>query len=150
MYGVAWSWRSKQIQNVEDMLQVVCIRGDVMIRYDRSIWIFLCDSPGGVAISFPPPCARTDNPCTTVVPTALKDLSIQLRSIGLSINAKKTVICDALDTKSIGEQLDTLSPELSDIESMWETKKVSVIKKSFAALREQTVLLLAVYSTRPN
>lgn len=70
---------------------------------------------------------------------ALKELSIELREIGLSINSKKTEICGPDERGKIDACLETTSPELLELDSMWKTKKISVIAKSFTALRDLTI-----------
>lgn len=73
---------------------------------------------------------------------ALKDLIIELRKIGLSVNSKKTVICEPGDLAEIDQCLDTLNTEFLELEAIWKTKRVRVISRSFAALRDLTLRLL--------
>jgi len=73
---------------------------------------------------------------------ALKDLSIELRKIGLSVNSKKTVICEPGDVVQIDQCLDTLNTELLELDAIWKTRRVRVISRSFAALRDLTLRLL--------
>lgn len=73
---------------------------------------------------------------------ALKDLSIALREVGLSVNSKKTVICKPGDTAEVDKCLDTLKTELLELEAIWKTRRVRVISRSFRALRDITINLL--------
>ncbi|MGO4502868.1 RNA-directed DNA polymerase [Dyella sp. 2YAF14] len=73
---------------------------------------------------------------------ALKDLSIELRNIGLYVNSKKTVICDPGDAEKVDNCLDTLNTELLELDAIWKTKRVRVISRSFVSLRDLTIRLL--------
>jgi hypothetical protein len=73
---------------------------------------------------------------------SLKDLSIELRKLGLHVNSKKTVICEQGDAAAIDKCLDTMNPELLELDAIWKTKKPRVISRSFPALRDLTIKLL--------
>lgn len=73
---------------------------------------------------------------------ALKDLSIELREIGLCVNARKTVICEPGDIQKIDECLDQPNPEMVELDEVWATRKVNVIARSLPALRDFTLRLL--------
>lgn len=73
---------------------------------------------------------------------ALKELSIELRDIGLYVNARKTVICAPGDIKKIDECLDQPNPEMIELDEVWATRKVHVIARSLPALRDFTLRLL--------
>lgn len=73
---------------------------------------------------------------------ALKELSIELREIGLYVNARKTVICEPGAIKKIDECLDQPNPEMIELDEVWATRKVHVIARSLPALRDLTLRLL--------
>ncbi|KIO48757.1 RNA-directed DNA polymerase [Nitrosospira sp. NpAV] len=67
--------------------------------------------------------------------SALKQLSVCLRDIGLSINSKKTVIAPGTDSKLIAECLDDGSPEVQRIDEIWKTRSRSAILRSIPDLK---------------
>lgn len=69
---------------------------------------------------------------------ALKQLSIALREIGVSLNSKKTVICPAAD-KRISEYLDEGSADVQHIDEMWRSKSRHAIMRSFPFLKALTL-----------
>ena len=73
---------------------------------------------------------------------ALKELCVALREIGLSVNSKKTEICAGAATDQINENLDTGSPQIERIDTLWKTKTLGPISRSFPELRTYALELL--------
>ena len=67
---------------------------------------------------------------------ALKDLVIELRQLGLSVNSKKTKIDLIKDQKTVLDCVEEPSQELRYLQALWETRKISAIKSSFAPLKQ--------------
>ena len=69
---------------------------------------------------------------------ALKILSLELRKLGLSVNSGKTKIVPATDDSAIGECLDTGDSDLERIDSIWQTRSLRPIRRTFPLLSELT------------
>ena len=67
---------------------------------------------------------------------ALKALSLALRKLGLSVNSGKTKIVPVTDRQLIGECLDVTDPALQRIDSIWQTRSLRPIRRSFPLLNE--------------
>ena len=67
---------------------------------------------------------------------ALKLLSLELRKLGLSVNSGKTKIVPVTDCRSIGECLDAGDTDLQQIDSIWQTRSLRPIRRSFPLLSE--------------
>jgi hypothetical protein len=72
----------------------------------------------------------------------LKELSLELRELGLSINAGKTQICSVADSVGIDRLLDTGGKDLQHLDGIWGTRKVGLISKTFPMLRDFAIDLL--------
>jgi hypothetical protein len=73
---------------------------------------------------------------------ALKLLSIELRHRGASVNAGKTEILDANDTAAVGRCLDSGEPAIQRLDSVWRTRSINPISRSFIELRQTTLRLI--------
>ena len=69
---------------------------------------------------------------------ALKVLSLQLRKLGLSVNSGKTRIVGVTDSEAVDECLDAGDPDLQQIDSIWQTRSLQPIKRSFPLLSDLT------------
>ena len=69
---------------------------------------------------------------------ALKVLSLELRKLGLSVNGGKTAIVRGADHEAIGMCLDRGNSELQQIDSIWQTRSLRPIKRSFSLLSDLT------------
>ena len=69
---------------------------------------------------------------------ALKVLSLELRKLGLSVNSGKTAIVQADDHEALEMCLDTGDTELQQIDSIWQTRSLRPIRRSFPLLSELT------------
>ena len=69
---------------------------------------------------------------------ALKVLSLELRRLGLSVNSGKTAIVQVNDRKAIEMCLDRGDTDLQQIDSIWQTRSLRPIRRSFPLLRELT------------
>lgn len=67
---------------------------------------------------------------------ALKELVIELRQIGLSVNSKKTSIDYIENADSIRECIEESSPEVRYLQALWDSRNLSSIKASFAPLKK--------------
>lgn len=76
---------------------------------------------------------------------ALKQLVIEIRQLGLSVNSKKTSIVHVINQNSLDECIEEPSQELRYLQALWDTRKISSIKASFAPLRK-----LALKELREN
>ena len=72
----------------------------------------------------------------------LKALSISLRERGLAVNSGKTAIVPKQDTSRINACLDSGEPEIQKIDSIWRTRSLRPISRSFPLLSELTHRLL--------
>jgi len=72
---------------------------------------------------------------------ALKDLIILLRPFGLNVNSSKTKILSKGDTE-YDEFMTGGSRELERLDSMWKSKSLPVIKRSFPHLKSFTLDLI--------
>lgn len=72
---------------------------------------------------------------------ALKELSIELRKLGLSVNSGKTQICSASDEELNG-CLDSGGSELQQLDGIWKSQSLKTIARSFPMLRSMTERLL--------
>lgn len=72
---------------------------------------------------------------------ALQDLIVELRKLGLNVNAAKTEI---LEPGMPGHQalLLTRNTDLEQIDSMWRSRSLTVIRRSFAPLRRLASTLI--------
>lgn len=73
---------------------------------------------------------------------ALKALSLGLRHRGLSVNSGKTKIVPVADTEEIAKCLDAGEPELQQIDSIWQTRSLRSISRSFPLLSDLSQRLL--------
>jgi hypothetical protein len=73
---------------------------------------------------------------------ALKALSLELRMRGLSVNSGKTAIVPVADSEQIAKWLDVGDPQLQQIDSIWQTRSLRSISRSFPLLSELTLRLL--------
>ncbi len=73
---------------------------------------------------------------------ALKDLTLELRKVGLSVNSGKTEICEPNDTDKISTHLDHGGRELQQLSAVWQTRSLKPISRSFSALKALTLKLL--------
>ena len=69
---------------------------------------------------------------------ALKLLSIELRKLKLSVNGGKTIIAHATDDDVINKCLDAGDPDLQRIDSIWQTRSLRPIRRSFPLLSNLT------------
>ena len=69
---------------------------------------------------------------------ALKVLSLELRKLGLSVNGGKTAIVQADDHEAIRLCLDSGGSDLQQIDSIWQTRSLNPIRRSFPLLSELT------------
>ena len=73
---------------------------------------------------------------------ALKVLSLELRKHGAVVNAGKTKIVLATDAVEINACLDDGEPMLQQIDSIWQTRSMRPISRSFPLLSELTQRLI--------
>jgi hypothetical protein len=73
---------------------------------------------------------------------ALKRLILVLRTLGLSVNAKKTVIINSTDKDQIGDCLQHVPTTVTFIDSVWKTNIPSKILGILPTLRDYTVSLV--------
>lgn len=73
---------------------------------------------------------------------ALKRLSLELRKIRLSVNSGKTQISSRENGAEIDRSLDAGGRELQQIDSIWQTRSIGPISRSFPLLRDFTQRLL--------
>ena len=69
----------------------------------------------------------------------LKHLSLELRKFGLSINSGKTAIVPASDAVELAKVLDTGEDDLQKIDSIWQTRSLRPISRSFPLLHNLTL-----------
>lgn len=74
---------------------------------------------------------------------ALKDLSIELRKVGLTLNARKTQIVPASDWRAIDECLDEGSDTIQQIDELWRRRTRAAIFRLWPILRDRTLDLVA-------
>jgi hypothetical protein len=74
---------------------------------------------------------------------ALKDLSLALRTLGLSVNSGKTKICGPEDDDDVAQALEIGAPELQQLSAIWSSRSIKPISRSFPLLRSFTKALLA-------
>ena len=67
---------------------------------------------------------------------ALKVLTLELRKRGLSVNSGKTAIVQVTDHEAIGKCLDEVDADLQKIDSIWKTRSLRPIRRSFPLLSE--------------
>ena len=67
---------------------------------------------------------------------ALKMLSLELRKLGLSVNSGKTEIHHVANHKAIEKCLDVGDADLQQIDSIWQTRSLRPIRRSFPLLKE--------------
>lgn len=73
---------------------------------------------------------------------ALQKLIVALRELGLAVNSKKTSIQSIADERSIASSIEETSPEMLYLHSLWESRQIPLIKKSFDLLKSQTLKCL--------
>jgi hypothetical protein len=73
---------------------------------------------------------------------ALQDLIVELRKIGLNVNAGKTHILEP-GTSDYSELLEPGGIELEEIDSMWRSRSLPVIRRSFTPLSSLALRLIA-------
>jgi hypothetical protein len=74
--------------------------------------------------------------------SALKDLILALREIGLAVNSKKTEIIPGADAFGSGGQLSDGSDELQYLDQMWNTRKREAILRCIPRLKKMTLRLI--------
>ena len=67
---------------------------------------------------------------------ALKVLSLELRKRELSVNSGKTEIVQATNHEAIRKCLEVVDPDLQKIDSIWRTRSLRPIRRSFPLLSE--------------
>lgn len=73
---------------------------------------------------------------------ALKALSLELRHRGLSVNSGKTAILPVANVADIAKSLDAGEAELQQIDSIWQTRSLRSISRSFPLLSQLSQRLL--------
>jgi hypothetical protein len=73
---------------------------------------------------------------------ALQQLIVELRDIGLAVNAKKTVITAGGARDVVERCLDIANPSIERLSAMWQTRRREIIGRSFPELRTLTETLL--------
>lgn len=73
---------------------------------------------------------------------ALKQLSLALRALNLTLNSKKTGIHAASDEREILDCLDEGAPEIQHIDTLWGTKSRDAILRSIPLLKQTTKKLI--------
>ena len=74
--------------------------------------------------------------------SALQDLIVELRKIGLNVNSGKTEIVEP-GTPRHSELLNTGDRDLEQIDNMWRSRSLPVIRRSFEPLRSLSLRLIA-------
>jgi retron-type reverse transcriptase len=72
---------------------------------------------------------------------ALRDLIIELRKTGLTVNSSKTEILEP-GTEEYCTFVDGADPELETIDNMWKSRSLPVIRRSFEPLRNLALKLI--------
>lgn len=82
---------------------------------------------------------------------ALKELTLLLRDRGLSVNSGKTHIVEPTDAELLHQCLDMDQGELQELDAVWQTRTLEVIRRSFTRLSDLTLRLLRAgdVSSRP-
>lgn len=70
---------------------------------------------------------------------ALKTLSLALRDRGLAVNSGKTSIVAASSIADVDKCLDAGDPEIQKIDSIWHTRSLRPISRSFPLLQQLTL-----------
>lgn len=78
---------------------------------------------------------------------ALKELIVELRKIGLNVNAKKSFIVFK-DTPEIEQHLIKPNREIEQIDELWKSKRLSEIRKSLPLLRTLVLGLITQNKTQ--
>ena len=73
---------------------------------------------------------------------ALKQLSLDLRQAGLSVNSGKTKICSESNPETLADALDQNPAEIHQIDAIWHTRSLRPIARSFPILQDLTLRLL--------
>lgn len=73
---------------------------------------------------------------------ALKKLSLELRGRGLAVNSGKTAIIPTSGPAEVKKYLDEGESELQSIDSIWQTRSLRPIQRSFPLLSDLTQRLL--------
>lgn len=73
---------------------------------------------------------------------ALKELSLELRYRGLAVNSGKTAIVPVAKSEEIAKCLDAGDAELQQIDSIWQTRSLRSISRSFPLLSDLSQRLL--------
>lgn len=74
--------------------------------------------------------------------SALQDLIVELRKIGLNVNSGKTEIVEP-GTPRHADLLNTRDRELEQIDNLWNSRSLPVIRRSFEPLRSLSLRLIA-------
>ena len=85
---------------------------------------------------------RVASPTRYKARAALQDLIIELRKIGLNVNAGKTEILEP-ETQQYTELLSSHDRELEQIDNMWRSRSLPVIRRSFEPLRSLALQLIS-------
>jgi len=78
---------------------------------------------------------------------ALRDLTVELRRLGLNVNAAKTKILEP-HMPQYGAELRQREPALTQIDNMWRSRALPVIRRSFEPLQQLAVSLIGQGSTQ--
>lgn len=79
--------------------------------------------------------------------SALQDLIVELRKIGLNVNAAKTHILEP-GTPEYSEIISQGDIELEQIDNMWRSRSLPVIRRSFEPLRRLAIRLIGENRTQ--
>ena len=74
---------------------------------------------------------------------ALKQLSVTLREIGLSVNSRKTQIVSGLDLAEVERCLDGSSEAIEKIDELWQRRTRKAIFALWPTLRDRTLELIS-------
>ena len=78
---------------------------------------------------------------------ALKELIVQLRDRGLSINSKKTTFCAGSDRAQLSQILDAGSLAMQQIDQIWQSRAIGPILRSIPTLKNLTLSSLSANVT---
>ncbi|MEP3199158.1 MAG: RNA-directed DNA polymerase [Lentilitoribacter sp.] len=73
---------------------------------------------------------------------ALQHLVVQLRQLGLAVNSKKTEMLEIADRQILENSVEEQSPTIRYLQSLWDTRKLPMIKRSFGPLKNITIQCL--------
>ncbi|MHB8066401.1 MAG: RNA-directed DNA polymerase [Desulfobaccales bacterium] len=80
--------------------------------------------------------------------SALQDLIVELRKIGLNVNASKTKILEPDTPEYFSEILSQGDQELEQIDNMWRSRSLPVIRRSFEPLRRLAIRMITENHTQ--